>query len=293
VTSSASLLDALRRRRPEWAAWLDVLEEVEREIRSSRWDATVPGDAPERESSTPLLAGAYVPFDAAIARQFMDRLVGRASRVGTAAMATVERALGAGADLETIFIASVCQKPEELETIASSAGANVAAVQAVAALLCVPFLHACNQRWSSSNRVWTEGYCAVCGSWPAFAEVRGIDRSRYLRCGRCGGEWHARILHCAYCRTTNHDDLVTLTPRSATAAGVVEACTGCGGYVKAFTRLQGCAPAAVMLEDLGSIDLDVAAIEHGYARRAAPGYALDLTLGAISGAGCGIVASKA
>ena len=63
------------------------------------------------------------------------------------------------------------------------------------ALLPVPFLQACNRRWASSiSESWVEGYCPVCGSWPAFAEVRGIERSRYFRCGRCGGEWHARAL---------------------------------------------------------------------------------------------------
>jgi len=269
-----------------------VLDEVQREIASSRWDVSVPDQVME-QPALPLLTGACVPFNEAVARRYLDRLVASASAIGTPEMGTLHRALGDSADPASIFLASVSQEPDGLEALANSAGADVGAVHAVAALLCVPFLHACNRRWSSSTRVWTEGYCRICGSWPAFAEVRGIDRSRYLRCGRCGGEWYGRILHCAYCRTTSHDDLVTLTPDGATAPGVVDACNRCGGYLKAFTRLQGCAAEVVMLEDLGSVDLDVAAIEQGYARRATPGYALDVTLGATSGARCGIVASNA
>ena len=291
MTSPVSPMDALRRRRPEWSPWLDVVDQVQREIASSRWDSAVPDLVTGREPSAPRLAGVRVSVDESLVREFMDQLAASASAIGTPQMTRVPRALGPGAGSEAIFLASVCQQPEHLEKIASASGADVDAVQAVAALVCVPFLHACNRQWASSTQVWTEGYCAVCGSWPAFAEVRGIDRTRYLRCGRCGGEWYARILHCAYCRTTNHQDLVTLKPESAAAPGVVDACNRCGGYVKAFTRLQGCPPGAVMLEDLGSVDLDVAAIEQGYTRRAAPGYALELTVKLTRDAICGIVAS--
>jgi FdhE protein len=118
---------------------------------------------------------------------------------------------------------------------------------------------------------------------PAFAEVRGIERNRYFRCGRCGGEWHARALHCPYCAMSDHDELVALVPEKAgsNAVGsnaVIDACKRCLGYVKTFTRLQGCSPDAVMLEDLASVDLDVAAIEHGFARSPGPGHALAITV---------------
>ena len=53
-----------------------------------------------------------------------------------------------------------------------------------------------------------EGYCPVCGAWPAFAEMRGIERSRYLRCGRCGGGWQAQCLSCSYCGMTDHEELI-------------------------------------------------------------------------------------
>lgn len=67
-------------------------------------------------------------------------------------------------------------------------------------------------------------------------------------------------------------------PESADRAGSIEACRKCGGYLKVFTRLQGCAPQVVMLEDLASVDLDIAAIEQGYARRAGLGYPLSVSV---------------
>ena len=82
-------------------------------------------------------------------------------------------------DVLTLFTASLCQDSERVTEVAAASGADAEALQAVIALLPVPFLHACNRRWASSiSESWVEGYCPVCGSWPAFAEVRGIERSR-------------------------------------------------------------------------------------------------------------------
>jgi len=77
---------------------------------------------------------------------------------------------------------------------------------------------------------------------------------------------------------SDHDELVVLVPERGSSNAVIDACQRCLGYVKTFTRLQGCPPGAVMLEDLASVDLDVAAFEHGFARPSGPGYALEITV---------------
>ena len=87
---------------------------------------------------------------------------------------------------------------------------------------------------------------------------------------------------------SDHDELVALVPEKAglnavgsNAVGsnaVIDACQRCLGYVKTFNRLKGCSPGAVMLEDLASVDLDVAAIQHGFARPPGPGFALGITV---------------
>jgi FdhE protein len=190
-------------------------------------------------------------------------------------MSSLKAALRAELEWAQLFTASLCQESDRIGEIAAVPGVDAEAFHAVVALLPVPFLQACNRRWASSiSASWVEGYCPVCGSLPAFAEVRGIERNRYFRCGRCGGEWHARALYCPYCAMSDHDELVALVPEKAGSNSVIDACKRCLGYVKTFTRLQGCPPGAVMLEDLASVDLDVAAIEHGFARAPGPGYAM-------------------
>jgi FdhE protein len=73
-------------------------------------------------------------------------------------------------------------------------------------------------------------------------------------------------LTCPYCHTSDHDRLRVLVPTTGGETRKVEACGACGGYVKTFTTLTARVPAAVMVEDLTSVELDVVALERGYHR---------------------------
>jgi len=284
MSAPDAALNGLRRERPEWEPWLAVVDEILREAGSPVWEAAVPAAAQAQQTAVPLLAGTTLSLEADLARRLFERLIRTASRAGTPKMSSLKAALHADVEWVPLFTASLCQDSDRINEIAAVSGADAEALHAVIALLPVPFLHACNRRWASSIPAsWVEGYCPVCGSLPAFAEVRGIERNRYFRCGRCGGQWHARALYCPYCAMSDHDELVALVPEKgdSNAVGsnaVIEACQRCLGYVKTFTRLQGCSPGAVMIEDLASVDLDLAAIEHGFARPPGPGFALGITV---------------
>ncbi|HEY2986324.1 MAG TPA: formate dehydrogenase accessory protein FdhE [Candidatus Binatia bacterium] len=278
TVSIDSNLEELGRQRPEWEPWLAVIQEVLGETADTKWDAFVPARAGTQEGKIPLLTGAAITLESSALRRWTERLIRTASQSGTAKMATLKSAVRV-ADVSTLFKAALCQDDARLQEIAVSFGADPEAFHAVAALLPVPLLHACNRRLRGSvARSWTEGYCAVCGAWPAFAEVRGIERARYFRCGRCASEWQVHCLVCPYCGMTDHNELVSLVPEKAGNSRVIDACKRCLGYVKTFTVLQGSPAAKVMLDDLASVDLDVAALESGYRRPQGAGYALDVTL---------------
>lgn len=277
--TSGTGVAALERERPEWGPWLRVIEEIIREPPAA-WDAVVPsGPRHPPEPAAPLLAGVAVSMPAAPVRGLVKRLIRAAANSGTEKMTTLRGVRVEELDVLALFTASVCQDSERLEEMATQHRADAEAFQAVMALVTLPFLHACRRHWASSvSPGWTEGFCPVCGSWPAFAEMRGIERSRHFRCGRCASEWHSRLLCCPYCASTNHDGLVALVPEKADAHCAIDACTGCRGYIKTFTRLQGCPPDAVMLEDLATVAFDVAALEQGYARPTAAAYPLAVTI---------------
>ncbi|MDZ4341087.1 MAG: formate dehydrogenase accessory protein FdhE [Candidatus Binatia bacterium] len=279
TASTDSNLQELGRQRPEWEPWLAVIEEVLNETADAQWDALVPAGIEARESKIPLLAGATITLEPDSLRRWTERLLRTASRSGTEKMAALKPALQAPSDILALFKASLCQDSDRLNEIAAAVGADPEAFQAVMTLAPVPFLHACNRRWTHAIAPsWAEGYCPVCGAWPAFAEVRGIERNRYFRCGRCASGWQLYCLICPYCGMTDHNELVTMVPEQGGTSRVIEACKRCLGYVKSFTTLQGSPAAKVMLDDLASVDLDVAALDHGYRRPPAPGYSLDVTL---------------
>ena len=279
TASIDSEIRSLGSQRPEWQPWLAVVQEVLNETVNAKWDGVVPPGIEARESKVPLLAGAVLAIETTRLCRWTQQLVGTASRSGTEKMATLKRALQEPTNALPLFKASLRLDESALKQIAVNCDADPEAVQAVAALLPVPFLHACNRRWAHSiPQGWVEGYCPVCGAWPAVAEVRGIERSRYFRCGRCAGEWQVNCLVCAFCGMTDHEQLVTLLPEQGGNTRVIEACKRCLGYVKTFTTLQASPAARVMLDDLASVDLDIAALEHGYKRPQGAGYCFDVTL---------------
>lgn len=279
MTAIDTGLEGIKRQHPEWEPWLAVIQELLRETQDAKWDAFVPDRTSAQQVKVPLLAEVAVALDMRSVLRLLDQLIRTAYRSGTAKMATLKPVLHAELDVVGLFRASLCQEGDELRKNAAGLGVEPEAFEAVTALIAVPFLQACNRRWSSAKRIdWMEGYCPVCGAWPAFAEVRGIERSRYFRCGRCGGEWQAHCLFCPYCGMTDHNELASLVPEKGGANSVIEACKRCLGYVKTFTKLQGSPAAKVMLDDLASVDLDVAAFEQGYRRPQGTGYALNVTV---------------
>ena len=269
----------LKREHPEWAPWLDVVQEILSEAVNPYWDTVLPARLEAQESKIPLLAGVSVALEQSSVRRVLEQLIRIAHSSGTPKMVTLEPVLHAELDILSLFRASLCQDASYIVETAAAIQVDPEALQAVVALLPVPFLQACNRCWAPSiAKSWVEGYCPVCGAWPAFAEVRGVERSRCLRCGRCGGEWQAHCLFCPYCGMTNHEELVSLVPEKSGSNSVIDACRRCLGYVKSFTKLQGSPPVKVLLDDLASVQLDVAALEQGYKRPQGAGYSLAITV---------------
>ena len=279
MTAIDTGLQNLKRRYPEWEPWLAVVQEILSEAANPQWNAVVPVRTEAQQDKVPLLAGVALALEKSSVRRVLEQLIRIAHRSGTPKMATLEPALHAELDILTLFKASLCEDTNRLKEIATVIGADPEAFQAVVALLPVPFLQACNRRWAPSiAKSWVEGYCPICGAWPAFTEVRGIERNRYFRCGRCGGEWQSHCLYCPYCSMNDHRELVSLVPEKSGSNSVIDACKRCLGYVKTFTKLQGSPAAKVMLDDLATVDLDVAALEQGYKRPQGSAYSLNVTV---------------
>jgi FdhE protein len=254
-----------RRDHPESEAWLRLLEAALTEGEDGgHWDGAVPEPPADPPAKAPLLSHTRMMLDGRTTRRWVATLLKRADGI-------ISRAIDGLALLE----AAVRQDDARVDALAREAGADVHVVRVAAQMAALPLLQACGRRLATKlPPSWWEGYCPVCGAWPVLAEYAGLERKRQLRCGRCGTGWAIPLLRCVFCDETDHERLGYLTPEGEETHRV-EVCNTCKGYVKGLTTVRGLAPWAILLEDLATVPLDIAALERGYARPERRGYELE------------------
>lgn len=272
-TDAAAGLADLERRRPEWSAWLRLLGETLRALDDPAWGAPLrepaPADGP-RTPEAPLLHGRVLT----VAAPRLDRLVRDLIAAATAATPADRNALAA-------YRAAPDAAVELLAAVIGPHQADLPpdALATVARLAAVPLLHACGRMLQDQvPPTWSHGYCPICGSWPLLAELRSLERTRQLRCGRCGADWRVTWLRCTYCGERDHDRLGTLVLENEPETWTVETCSRCAGYLKAVTTLRAIPPFHLLLRDVETVELDVAALERGFSRPSGAGFPIDLRL---------------
>ena len=110
---------------------------------------------------------------------------------------------------------------------------------------------------------WDRGYCPACGSWPALAEV--VAGHRTLRCSFCSSAWEPTRYACIYCGEAGAA-FVTAAPNDERKDRRVEVCSTCRGYVKTVDLPELSPFPLLSISDIETTDLDISAMEHGYAR---------------------------
>ena len=151
------------------------------------------------------------------------------------------------------------------------------AVGLVASLLALPMLQAAGRRAAPllADLTWDAGWCPTCGARPLLAESRGLDRERWLRCGRCATGWRFDPVRCAFCGAREHKQLGYLAAEGQAEARRALTCEQCGAYLKAVTTVAAPSGAELALADLATLELDVAADERGFGRPPGLGFPLE------------------
>jgi FdhE protein len=155
-----------------------------------------------------------------------------------------------------------------LEAVAVGAGVEGGALAVVAHAASLPLLLACGRRAARTvgSSGWSRGWCPVCAAWPVLAEVRGLARDLFLRCGRCASDWRYQQRGCAFCGNQDHRTLAYFAAEQDRESRRAAVCDACTGYLKTMTTLGPLSPADLLLRDLQSVELDVSAAANGYAR---------------------------
>ncbi len=265
--SGQVLLTTLEAPHPEWRSILAVIEAALLEVQRRVWMEYVPAVAPSGVDGEPLLSGAVLQVPRRLIERWVSRVLAIATGTGARAKPLVQAVAVGRLEPSSLFEAAVSQDSERLDDLARSGRDDRGVLRGLAPIIAMPVLQACRSAWADRvSPAWTSGYCPICGSRPALAEFRRLNGRRHLRCGRCGGDWRAEPLRCPFCGERDHEHLGSLVSPETLEREQIEICDGCGTYIKTITTLAPIRRDHVVLQDLATVLLDVAAAGHGYQR---------------------------
>jgi FdhE protein len=220
------------------------------------------------DAGLPLLRGEALPLDAARLRQRWQAVCGVLERHQPTPelRRPVEGVRAAAGEATALAGAVFAGRPEAVAEYAARAGVEPALTGTVLRLALLPVL----ARWSAdlaplwAGRRWEHGHCPACGSWPLLGEFRGLEQLCHLRCGWCASEWEHSRLRCPYCGTDDHRRLGYLHVEGEEARSRVAVCDACRGFVKMVATLTPPAAPQLLVLDVATLPLALAAAERGY-----------------------------
>ena len=115
------------------------------------------------------------------------------------------------------------------------------------------------------QEMWWRGYCPICGSMPFIAEFRE-EGERFLACSSCSFEWKFMRLKCPFCETEDDKELRYFYAEGEGKAHRVDVCEKCKRYIKTLDIREMAGEVIPIIEDMGTLYLDVLAQKEGYLR---------------------------
>jgi FdhE protein len=222
----------------------------------------------------PVLAGEPIPLPVPVFRPTLLGLCDALAAGGAGEAAQhIHHAIDSGhIEPGSLLTASLSRDQRAIRTGAVHRGLSADLVWLIAELAVSPFAHilqrtlfagAIVEQLTVALDAWSRGYCPACGSWPAVAEVVGGHRT--LRCSFCSSAWELKTYACIYCEESG-EGFVTAAPNEERKDRRIEVCATCGGYLKTVDLPELSPFPLLSISDIETTDLDVAAMEHGYAR---------------------------
>lgn len=273
VQTAGVELERLGRERPSLASivalWIELLpvlfEDSNLELSLALFSDLA---AKKRAGGIPLLRGERLTFDPRALRQRWTAVTAILDRHTPAPQASRLAPLFEGAQptLEACLDDILAGAPERLHASLAAACVNPDQAATALRLLFLPLLARVRSRFADDVRgvSWEHGHCPTCGRWPALAEFRGLDQIRYLRCGLCGDDWEFPRLRCPYCDNRDHRALGYFQFEGDASAHRAATCDACHGYVKSVSTLRPLTLPQLLVAEVATLPLDLAATERGF-----------------------------
>jgi FdhE protein len=112
---------------------------------------------------------------------------------------------------------------------------------------------------------WWKGYCPICGSEPLIAELRK-DGARFLVCSSCGYDWRFKRLQCPFCEHEASGGAKYFYAEKEGKAYRIDVCEKCRRYIKTIDTNELGEEVIPVIEDAGTLFLDVLAQNEGYTK---------------------------
>lgn len=230
--------------------------------------------AAKLSKGVPALAGEPIPLPAQLLKSTLIRLCEELAAGGAGAAAeNIGATIAKGAiDAGSLLTASLSRDHAAISGAATHQGLAPDLLWLVAELAVAPIAHALQRslfertpspELAAALGSWNFGYCGACGSWPALAEV--VGGHRMLRCSFCSATWELTNYACVYCNESG-DPFVTAAPDLERKDRRVEVCRACKRYLKTVDLAELSPFPLLAITDLETMDLDAAAMQHGFAR---------------------------
>lgn len=271
VAAALERLDRLAEQSPALRDAVAIQSTILRAAYAKPLTASVGDIPPDRardklHAGVPLLRGEQVWLDPAAARGLLLDLCRALGRQLGASAAELGAAIEQAAlDVPELVLAVLHGRADGIRERAAGLGLDGQLLCTLLRFSLFPALEQLAAQLAPLRRLatWQHGYCPTCGGWPLLSEYRGLEQTRFLRCGLCATDWALDRLLCPFCGSRDHQQLGYLhveddqQRRAAT-------CAQCRCYNKTLATLGPIAPIELAVEDLATIHLDLIALEHGY-----------------------------
>jgi FdhE protein len=223
----------------------------------------------------PILKGEPIPLPVALLAPLVPRLCAALAEGGAGDAATHirEAVESARLDAGALLAGLLARDQQGVRLTSAQMGLASDLVWLVGELAVAPFVHVLQQRLTHGHDLverqlaeWSRGFCPICGSWPALAEL--CYGGRALRCSFCAFAWTPPEYQCTYC--AEQENFGPAAPDPERADRLIELCAACAGYLKALVVDSPLRYPLIAIEDLATIDLDQAAMERGFVRPPLP-----------------------
>ncbi len=223
--------------------------------------------AEKLSAGTPLLRGEILDIDwPAVNRRFQDLVGALAPRRADAASGLAEAVRSGRLDIAALTALVLAGQPQSVHERAEGLGLDVPLTASLLSLtlfpVLVPIRAGLEPLLSASS--WTEGYCPACGSFPKLGEFRGLEQTRFLRCGLCAAEWQFPRLRCPCCGNRDHRQLGYLHVEGEEGKCRSGTCEECRQYIKMVSTLTPLSPLQLLVTDVATVHLDLLAADRGY-----------------------------